>query len=1511
MINDEYARLRESRARRLRSGIAAPDQANEEFYAEVRQLIGLADHIICLSEHERTLLGQIGADVTRSTIVHNPVDVGHYRAATPELFTQTYGVTDYVLCVARLEPRKNQITLLHAMRDKGIPVVLVGHAPDPAYKQLLRSVAGPDATFIDRLPSNSRILASAYAGARVFCLPSWSEGAPLAALEAAAAGCSMVLSDRSSEQEYFGERARYCDPGNPEEMAAQILAAYAHPYSAEQRSSLSAWVEENYSWERHVAETAAVYEKVVEARQVTKAPGDAGRKIYIDLTSGANRSGPPSGIARVEERYALDLYDMLPGRVVFIVWNSTRRTFLEVSHDQFTTNRHKDMHNEKAPIHLFNQLNLAPWASVDFEAGAILLVLGGAWIRNENYIHSLAATKRVRNLSFVVFVHDVIQGRFKHWFPTGIGDEFVRNCRLIINAADHVIVNSQCTLEDLREMAAATDMICPPIDPLRFGDEIEKDNSDYERPQFDEILPLIKGKPFVLYVSALDIRKNHILLYNIWERMLAEFGEKTPHLIMVGSKGWSIDHFLELVDTNHAIKNVFHILHGINDATLSWLYRHCLFTVYPSRYEGWGLPVAESLNYGKVCIAAQAGSVPEIAPEVTDLIDPLDFTSWYKRIAGYVFNPNLLQTRREFLVNTYKPILWRESAGKLADLLANVHTRSRPAPVLRVGIRSMFDTAARNNSREIKVGGWYSPETDGTWTLGSMATLQFRLEGRDEGSPMVVELFGRGFVAGRDDFQTFQVFIDDLKIADLKWSGTAAADLVVVPRVAVAKMLASSQTMLEFRIARALIPANVRPNSTDKRELGLMIKSIEIRQAAALVLNGWSSEPAVISHRLNGGLAVKLPLVLPVVPADHEQDHKVLFLGLHLAIAEDSRADGLRVELGFEGTRLGEAEVKQGRSTARYFAVPFGSAEPSGILELSALTGDISSLRIVELGVFSKPPLQNIVLLNTDTHVNVSQNPSQKGGPPKPGGRHLSLLNTGKQFERDAVAPVFVAGWSHFENPGVWSDGRSALLLMRTARPGPMMLAFEVRAFRPMRVIVRVNGGPAQVWAFATSEFRQQMVFHTPIADDDGVLLVEFDLEGVVSPAELDGSSEPRRLGIMVAGFALMGRNAFATFVNQFIPEVAGSTLMDFTLAGAASLPTEVSALTVAELRAEQSGPSLLTGWSNLEKDGCWSDGEIANVALRTAASFAADDLMAIFDVRPYRANRLKIYVNGAREPQSFCFTSRAKTSVAVRLPKRGNDEPYLLSFYIDGAAAPAKLGESTDVRILGVYLRSVAIVPSSAWQAVGVQAKKKRRGSVAEAAATPAPAPAEPVAAAARRSGQERTIASPARETENRTATVDLSRRDLPANVRLENWWDEEIHGRWSRGAWGAMHITLPAPVSKRAWLICILRLAASADPAPRDVFVSVSGQLVSTTTIESNDFHLVRTNVTDQVAGKHSVTIEFRCSGAVNQKEIGLSPDGRDLGVHVRGLILAEAEVSELVESQVPGLELAAVRP
>jgi hypothetical protein len=129
-------------------------------------------------------------------------------------------------------------------------------------------------------------------------------------------------------------------------------------------------------------------------------------------------------------------------------------------------------------------------------------------------------------------------------------------------------------------------------------------------------------RPFVLCVGAIHARKNHRLLYDVWLRLAARMGEACPHLVLVGGVAWNGHDVRARAARRCADQRAGqHPLDDVDDAALDWLYAHCSSTVYPSLHEGWGLPVAESLRHGKLCLAADTSSVPEIAPGLVELID--------------------------------------------------------------------------------------------------------------------------------------------------------------------------------------------------------------------------------------------------------------------------------------------------------------------------------------------------------------------------------------------------------------------------------------------------------------------------------------------------------------------------------------------------------------------------------------------------------------------------------------------------------------------------------------------------------------------------------------------------------------------------------------------------------------------------------------------------------------------------------------------------------------------------
>ena len=170
-------------------------------------LLRMADLVLPNSWCEATQLMRLfGLNRERIRVVPNGV-LQAVGSGSPEFFFRRCGTFPFVLSVGRIEPRKNTLGLIQAARRLELPLVIVGEAPPgfERYELECRRAAGDRAIWLGRIEHDDPLLASAYAAARVFALPSWFETPGLAALEAALAGCSVVVTPYGSTREYFGD----------------------------------------------------------------------------------------------------------------------------------------------------------------------------------------------------------------------------------------------------------------------------------------------------------------------------------------------------------------------------------------------------------------------------------------------------------------------------------------------------------------------------------------------------------------------------------------------------------------------------------------------------------------------------------------------------------------------------------------------------------------------------------------------------------------------------------------------------------------------------------------------------------------------------------------------------------------------------------------------------------------------------------------------------------------------------------------------------------------------------------------------------------------------------------------------------------------------------------------------------------------------------------------------------------------------------------------------------------
>ena len=131
-------------------------------------------------------------------------------------------------------------------------------------------------------------------------------------------------------------------------------------------------------------------------------------------------------------------------------------------------------------------------------------------------------------------------------------------------------------------------------------------------------------KSFVLCVGTLEVRKNGTHLLRAWRKVVDQLGSATPQLIFAGKRGWHIEEFEQFLANCPELEQKVTLTGSISDTDLAMLYKSCLFTVFPSLYEGWGLPIGESLWFGKLCITSNISSMPEVGGPLCDYVDPCD-----------------------------------------------------------------------------------------------------------------------------------------------------------------------------------------------------------------------------------------------------------------------------------------------------------------------------------------------------------------------------------------------------------------------------------------------------------------------------------------------------------------------------------------------------------------------------------------------------------------------------------------------------------------------------------------------------------------------------------------------------------------------------------------------------------------------------------------------------------------------------------------------------------------------
>jgi glycosyltransferase involved in cell wall biosynthesis len=220
----------------------------------------------------------------------------------------------------------------------------------------------------------------------------------------------------------------------------------------------------------------------------------------------------------------------------------------------------------------------------------------------------------------VVTVHDVAFLRFPDQYP-GVKQRYLASLtRRSVERADQVIAVSENTRNDLlhcydvppERVVVVPNGVDPAMSPARADERMAEFKKEHALP--DE---------FILFLGTLQPRKNLIALLRAWSKLDPE--ERLP-LVVVGAQGWMYE---PIYDEARSLGVAGHVVFKgfAEPADLKYWYSAATIFVYPSLYEGFGMPVLEAMACGTPVVASNASSLPEVAGDAALLVDPSNVDS--------------------------------------------------------------------------------------------------------------------------------------------------------------------------------------------------------------------------------------------------------------------------------------------------------------------------------------------------------------------------------------------------------------------------------------------------------------------------------------------------------------------------------------------------------------------------------------------------------------------------------------------------------------------------------------------------------------------------------------------------------------------------------------------------------------------------------------------------------------------------------------------------------------------
>lgn len=407
------------------------------------------------------------------------------------------------------------------------------------------------------------------------------------------------------------------------------------------------------------------------ARRAAEADEEA--EVVLDISRLLSRSfhPTPTGIDRVEYIYARELLERMPDRLAFAAVHpaggyygrldpSAVRQFLAFTVAKWRNVETADQRRSKAAIirHLV-ALRPRPVPKL-LDRPRVYLQVSPHHL--DDY-EQVGAILRAEGARFVTLVHDVIPLSHPEYARAEGKEEHFKRVRAIDDFAVGIIGNSQATVDALAPHLSKG-LAGRSIRVAHFG----SDANDI----FDVRHYAAPDRPYFVYIATIEPRKNHLLLLNIWRRLVEEMGDQAPVLVLVGRRGWENENVIDMLERAESLRG--HVVEAgeLSDRQMEEVIAGARAMLMPSFAEGFGMPVIEALSAGVPVICSDIDAHREVGGAVPDYLDPIDGIGWLKLIHSYRADDSPERAAQMARLAGWRAPTWRDYFDIVTGLLDEV-----------------------------------------------------------------------------------------------------------------------------------------------------------------------------------------------------------------------------------------------------------------------------------------------------------------------------------------------------------------------------------------------------------------------------------------------------------------------------------------------------------------------------------------------------------------------------------------------------------------------------------------------------------------------------------------------------------------------------------------------------------------------------------------------------------------------------------------------------------------------